>query len=306
MKQIRFSEVDHKYFLNDGTSEKELVSVTTLLKKHGLTPDYSFVNEVVLSTKAERGKVIHKELENYIKENKIGFTSELEKFIELCSRENIKPLKSEFIVFNDEIAGTVDLEGVIDGKETFLGDFKTTSSLNKEAVSWQLSLYQYLTGKKFDKLICFHFPDPLTLKVIEVSPIPKEEIEKLLECERNLVLYEKKTMELDFIDTEKILTVQRALKSLEARKKELEAEETEIKEALIRKMEENGVKSIDNNLFKITYIDSYSKESIDTTRLKKEKPEIAAEYIKVSTVKPSVRITLKADQEKKRMVNKNE
>ena len=64
-------------------------------------------------------------------------------------------------------------------------------------------------------------------------------------------------------------------------------------------MEENGVKSIDNNLFKITYIDSYSKESIDTTRLKKEKPEIAAEYIKVSTVKPSVRITLKADQEKK-------
>ena len=86
-------------FLNDGTSEKELVSVTTLLKKHGLTPDYSFVNEVVLSTKAERGKVIHKELENYIKENKIGFTSELEKFIELCSRENIKPLKKRIYRF---------------------------------------------------------------------------------------------------------------------------------------------------------------------------------------------------------------
>ena len=296
MKQIKFNELEHKYCLiYENGNETELVSVTTLLKKHNISSDYSFVKEEVVAAKAERGKVVHKELENYIKENKIGFTSELEKFIELCSRENIKPLKSEFIVFNDEIAGTVDLEGVIDGKETFLGDFKTTSSLNKEAVSWQLSLYQYLTGKKFDKLICFHFPDPLTLKVIEVSPIPKEEIEKLLECERNLVLYEKKTMELDFIDTEKILTVQRALKSLEARKKELEAEETEIKEALICKMGENGIKSIDNNLFKITYIDTYSKESIDTTRLKKEKPEIAAEYIKVSTVKPSVRITLKSE-----------
>ena len=81
MKQIRFSEVDHKYFLNDGTSEKELVSVTTLLKKHGLTPDYSFVNEVVLSTKAERGTIVHKELEAYIKSNEVGFTSELENFI---------------------------------------------------------------------------------------------------------------------------------------------------------------------------------------------------------------------------------
>lgn len=296
MKKIKFNELEHKYYLIDENgNETELVSVTTLLKKHNISSDYSFVKEEVVAAKAERGKVVHKELENYIKENKIGFTSELEKFIELCSREKIKPLKSEFIVFNDEIAGTVDLEGVIDGKETFLGDFKTTLSLNKESVAWQLSLYQYLIGKNYDKLLCLHFPDPLTLKVIEVSPIPKEEIEKLLECERNFILYEKKTMELDFIDTEKILTVQRALKSLEARKKELETEETEIKEALIRKMEENGVKSIDNNLFKITYIDSYSKESIDTTRLKKEKPEIAAEYIKVSTVKPSVRITLKSE-----------
>lgn len=295
-QKIRFDELEHKYYLiYENGNETELVSVTTLLKKHNISSDYSFVKEEVVAAKAERGKVVHKELENYIKENKIGFTSELEKFIELCSRENIKPLKSEFIVFNDEIAGTVDLEGVIDGKETFLGDFKTTSSLNKEAVSWQLSLYQYLTGKKFDKLICFHFPDPLTLKVIEVSPIPKEEIEKLLECERNLVLYEKKTMELDFIDTEKILTVQRALKSLEARKKELEAEETEIKEALIRKMEENGVKSIDNNLFKITYVAPSQVETIDSARLKRERPELAVEYTKTSIRKASVRITLKED-----------
>ena len=60
-------------------------------------------------------------------------------------------------------------------------------------------------------------------------------------------------------------------------------------------MEENGVKSIDNDLFKITYIEGYGRESIDSTRLKKEKPEIAAEYTKSSTVKASVRITLKAD-----------
>lgn len=304
-QKIRFDELEHKYFLNDGTSEKELVSVTTLLKKHGLTPDYSFVNEVVLSTKAERGTIVHKELEAYIKSNEVGFTSELENFINTCNTREIVPQQSEFIVFNDEIAGTVDIKGLIEN-QTFLGDFKTTSSLDKNAVAWQLSLYQYLTGEKFDKLICFHFKDEENLKIIELTPISEEEIKKLLECERNFVLYERKTLEIDFIDSEKILAVQRALKTLDAQKKELEAQENEIKEVLLKKMEENQVKSIDNDLFKITYVDSFSRESVDSTRLKKEKPEIAAEYTKSSTVKASVRITLKADQEKKRMVNKNE
>lgn len=293
-QKIRFDEANHQYFLVGKDGEKELISVTTLLKKHGLTPDYSFVNENVLEAKADRGTIVHKELEAYIKNGEVGFTSELEIFINFCLTNNITPKQSEFIVFNNDIAGTVDITGTI-GKETFLGDFKTTSSLNKEAVSWQLSLYQYLTGKKFDKLICFHFKDENSLRSVEISPIPTEEIERLIECESNFVLYERKSLEIDFVDAEKILSVQRALKTLDLKKKELEDQEKEMKQALIKKMEENGVKSIDNDLFKITYVEGYERESIDSTRLKKEKPEIAAEYIKSSTVKASVRITLKAD-----------
>ena len=293
MDKVKFNKKNHTYTLIKENGEKyDLVSVTTLLKKHGITPDYSNVNENVLEAKAERGSVIHEELEQYINHKQIGFTGELEQFIEACKAKNILPSKSEFMVWNDEIAGTVDVAGIIDG-QTFLGDFKTTTALHREAVAWQLSLYAYLLNEKFDKLLCIHFPDAETCKIVEIQPIPTEEIERLLECERNCELYQKKTLELDTVSCEKIITIQQELKSLDDRKKELEQTESELKKMLIEKMEETGVKSVDNDYFKITYIAPSTRETLDAAKLKKEMPEVASQYVKTTAIKASVRITLK-------------
>lgn len=293
MDKVKFNKKNHTYTLIKENGEKcNLTSVTTLLKKHGISPDYSNVNENVLEAKAERGSVIHEELEQFINHKQIGFTGELEQFIAACKAKNILPSKSEFMVWNDEIAGTVDVAGVIDG-QTFLGDFKTTVTLHREAVAWQLSLYAYLLNEKFDKLLCIHFPDAETCKVVEIQPIPTEEIERLLECERNCELYQKKTLELDTVSCEKIITIQQELKSLDDRKKELEQTESELKKMLIEKMEETGVKSIDNDYFKITYIAPSIRETLDFAKLKKELPEVANQYVKTTAIKASVRITLK-------------
>lgn len=293
MDKVKFNKKNHTYTLIKDNGEKiNLVSVTTLLKKHEITPDYSNVNENVLKAKAERGSVIHEELEQYINHKKLGFTSELENFIKACKKHNILPSKSEFMVWNDEIAGTVDVAGIIDG-QTFLGDFKTTTTLHREAVAWQLSLYAYLMNEKFDKFLCIHFPDEDTCNIVEIKPIEKEEIERLLECERNCELFQKKTLELDTVSCEKILTIQQELKTLDDRKKELEKAESELKQMLIEKMEETGVKSIDNEYFKITYVAPTTRETIDSARIKKELPEIAEQYVKTSAIKASVRITLK-------------
>ena len=62
-------------------------------------------------------------------------------------------------------------------------------------------------------------------------------------------------------------------------------------------MEERGVKSFENSYFKITYVAPVERVTIDSTRLKKEKPEIAKEYSKSSTTKASVRITLKENED---------
>ncbi len=293
MDKLNFNKEDHTYTLTKENGEVfDLISVTTLLKKHGITPDYSNVNKNVLKAKAERGTIIHEELDKYIKTGEIGFTGELEAFIDKCVKENIIPLKSEFMVNNDEIAGTVDVAGLIGG-ESFIGDFKTTATLHKEAVAWQLSLYAYLIEKQFNKYLCFHFPNDSTCKVVEVDPIPVEEIERLLECERNCELYKKQSFEIDTMTCESLVRVQNELKKLDEQKKQLEKAEIDIKEFLINKFEESGIDLIENEFFRIKYTAPTTRETIDTKRLKEEMPEIASKYSNISPVKAKVTITLR-------------
>lgn len=296
MVKVKFYEENHQYILEkeDG-SKVELLSVTQLLKKHNITPDYSKVEESVLKAKAARGSVVHEEIENFIKKGEIGFTEELDQFISKCKKHTIKPLMSEFIVHNEEIAGTVDVAGLVgEDEQPFIGDFKTTVTLHKEAVAWQLSLYAYLHKEtKFKKFLCFHFPDEKTCKVVEIDPIPVEEIEELLRCERECELYQKKTLELSVQDAEKIVAVQSALKALDEQKKELESQENKLKEFLISKFEETGLDSIDNEYFRIKYTPPSTRETIDTKKLKQEMPELAEKYTTVSAVKAKVTITLR-------------
>lgn len=287
MDKVIFNEETHQYFLGD----KELISVTRLLKKHGLAPDYSGVNLDVLNAKAERGSLIHKELEEYVKSGELGFTEELNQFIELCEKENIQPTRSEFIVNNDIIAGTADTFGLIN-HEFYVGDFKTTSILHKESVAWQLSLYAYLGGLIVNKFLVFHFTKN-GLKLVEINPIPIGEIVKLIECERNGLIYEKPTMDLTIVQNRELFDIQMQLQLLDETKKALEEKSKIIKDNILKAMEDNGIKKIDNEYFTITYVEPTKRETIDSKRLKLEQPEIASQYTTVSNINASLRIKIK-------------
>lgn len=81
--------------------------------------------------------------------------------------------------------------------------------------------------------------------------------------------------------------------TLKRLKKELEDQEKELNQKLVEAMETYGVKSFENDLIKITYVAPTTKTTIDSTKLKKEHPDIAAKYSKLSTVSASVRVTVK-------------
>lgn len=293
-----FEEETHKYFLVDaetGETIKELISVTTLMRKHGLSPNYDGIPTETLNKKAEYGKLVHSEIENYIKNGEIGFTSELSEFIDYIHKNDLKPLFSEFIAFNDVVAGTVDLFGVYCDATGALADYKTTATLHKEALRWQLSLYKYLSGVSADMLQAFHFTDK-GLKVIDIEPIPCEEIEKLIECERNGEIYKGKQLAVADDLLVKIAEAEEKIKNFELLKKEVEAQAETLKAELLETMRTQGIKSFENDALKITYIEPTTRETIDSKRLKEELPEIADKYKKISKVKDSVRITLKGEK----------
>ena len=286
---VKFNKEKHEYS-NDG---KILISVTQLLKKHGLSTDFSNVDKDLLNAKAERGRMIHEEVEKYIKKRDIGFTSELMGYIDLITKHELVPAKAEVRVSDGFIAGTTDQWGFdTKNNQYYIGDIKTGSVINYNEVRWQLSLYDYLLPEKAcktpRKLYCFHLTD--SPRMISVDPVPREEIERLLECERKGEIYKQ-----EVVATEdrlaQLVQLKYDMDELELRKKEIDRQMSEITDTVKDLMRNKGIKTFENDLVKITYVAPTTRESIDSKKLKAELPDIAAKYTKTSEVKDSVRIT---------------
>ena len=293
-KILTFDPDTHTYFI-DG---KPLISVTQLLKKHGLAPDYSAVDEKTLSEDAERGQLIHKEIEDYVTQDIVGFSAELAEFIDWFKGVEYRLVVSETPVHNDIVAGTIDL--LIEDKDGFytFADIKTTSVLHIEAVSWQLSLYAYLArgGKPLDDAIgkALHFKKDGALRVVDIPLQPFEEVERLLDCERNGEIY---TRNIEGIVSEaqvvQMREFERIIAEADAAKKEAEQSFKSMKAAIMDEMVKRGIKSFETDGIRLTYMLPQERNTIDADRLKKEQPEIAKQYSKTTTTAASLRITFK-------------
>lgn len=290
---IEFNEATHEYF-NDG---KKLISVTQLMRKHGLAPDYSMVNQAVLTAKAERGTLIHKEIEDFIKHGEVGFTSELQAFHEYIWKNNITVVMSETIAFNDIVAGTADLILEDANGDRIIADIKTTATLHKESVSWQLSIYaELLKQYGCTKGQAFHFQQDGSLEVVEIPLKPIAEVERLLDCERNGEIYEQK-LKIPQMTLSELYSIEAFIEYHETQKKEAEERAKELRAMILDEMEKQGVKTFDNDRIRLTYVAPQTRSTIDSARLKKDHPEIAEKYQKQTSVKASLKITLKGEKE---------
>lgn len=290
---ITFDEQKHEYLL-DG---KKLISVTQLMQKHGLAPSYAGVSSEVLEKKAERGTLIHAEIEDYIKTGVIGFTTECANFARYAEMKKLKIIASERIVYNDIVAGKFDMLYELDGKVHRV-DFKTTATVHKDSTAWQLSFYDDLDESvKADVLEVWHFNNEGDLKIIELNFKSNEEIQKVYEAERKGEKYQLPQIVVDVNQLAIIEEATNIIAQADMMKKEAEARLNEVKEAVQKAMEENDVKSFENDTIKITYVAPVEKETIDSARLKKELPNVARDFTKKVTQKASVRITVKEQKQ---------
>lgn len=80
---------------------------------------------------------------------------------------------------------------------------------------------------------------------------------------------------------------------LELAKKNIENDESALREQLLQAMEKYGVKKFETDAVTFTYVAPTTRNTIDSKALKAEQPDIAAMYTKTSNVKASVKITVK-------------
>lgn len=89
------------------------------------------------------------------------------------------------------------------------------------------------------------------------------------------------------------MTIMQNVSELAKQKKELEEQDQKMREELTSLMNQYGIKNIDNDFVKITYKAASTRTSVDSTKLKKEQPDIYNKYLKTSNVKATVVISPK-------------
>ena len=121
--------------------------------------------------------------EDIIHEKKLTYIQEasLRQYLKLKKENEIKVIEQEQMIhYKDKYAGRFDMIAQV-GSDMCLCDIKTTAELDIEYLSWQLSLYEFAYGKKFDRLYAIWLPKKELGKLVEIKRKKESEILKLIE-----------------------------------------------------------------------------------------------------------------------------
>ena len=285
---VVFNEEEHTYTLNG----IQLHGITGMLSRQLFADKYKDIPEYILQRAKERGTEVHKDCEFTDATGLEPQTTEGKNYLEL--RKDFKVLANEYTVSDNEyFASNIDCVWEKDG-EVILADIKTTSHLDEEYLSWQLSIYAYLFELQNPKLKVSQLYGVWLKgdkkKLVTINRRPTEEIIKLMECEKNGEMY------LVPVKDEKQLITRSAVDIL------IEAKEMadyykkryeDIQEQLLAAMKEHGVKSWDTEELKATYSPASERTTFDEKKFQEEHPELYKEYLKKSTRKETIRITIR-------------
>ena len=286
-KEVAFNEWLHVYTASDGHT---LIGVTELMKRHGLSPDYGGISKDVLEKAAARGTAIHQLLQDYDDGKAVIEDENLKAYKAL----GLKVHCSEYLVSDNEIVATF-IDKVLD--DCSLADVKSTSTVHRRPLEWQLSIGAYLfelqnPGKKVPHLYCIHVRDGKA-KQIEVSRIPDEAVERLIECERCGVVYSDNPVPADAalaLEEQAVVLAEQLdqIARLKLAIKETEQASAELQQRLYDYMTENNLDEMACELGTFVRKAPYTKKALDSARLKKDKPELYEQYLKESEVKGSI------------------
>lgn len=296
---VEFNELNHTYTNEDG---KQLSGVTALLKRQLFADKYSGVSEATLAKAAERGNLIHRQIEMYetFQGGAVESSPELEAYVRLRDEWGFKIIATEFLVSDDEnVASAIDL--VFDKDElVWLWDTKTTSSLDKEYLSWQLSIYKYLFLLKNPKAkigglgVCW-LPKPQygTPKMMLIEEKPMEWVKDLIETDARGEKWTNPEAAL-LAEKEQSLVVPQELTKAIASYLEAEKQAKEMKEQLRALMQEHGITKWECDEFKASIGQPSESVGFDKDRFEKDHPDLYKEYNNKKTVrKGSFSIKLK-------------
>lgn len=315
---IEFDEKDHVYSVN---GEIARVSVTQLLRKHGLAPNYDGVNKQNLEYAAKQGTAVHKDLEDLVNaKNFLEYqptTRQGEQF-KNWAKEHLNGAIAEQVLGLDYksmyIAGTADLMAIMQDGSLMLADHKNTSVFHREYVTWQVSLLDYmarkldgtiLNGKNFTwkgatKFYCFHFnPKSKMMRVYPLTKIDDSEIERLLESEFNGEIYQRPMLCIDEKLQKQVLMAEKRLIKIEQQNKKAKEQCEKLRGKLLELFKEQKIHTWESpdKAIQITYVPQTDRISVDSAKLKTDFPMVYDKCTKISTVKEQLKVKIRENDD---------
>lgn len=293
MNNIEFDEQKHIYKVNG----VQIPSVTTIIRDV-FGNKYVSVPEDVLARACNKGTVVHKEIEDYIKTGTLGFSEEFSAAEQRLNGLKDKIASSEQYLYAKtpygEFCGTCDLM-LLDGT---LIDYKTSRVLDKESVTRQLNMYAYAKrkeGVKVNKLEAWHLVGD-KLKVVGVPLYSDDYAEgimkaysegRTLKSDSELTVSEGKC---EGPDTKTLLEACKKIKELDTMIESLQAQRDKLSDQIKAFMALNSLTESDNDVAQIRLIPGGVRRSFDSAKFKKEHEDIYNAYQKEVQYKDTLRI----------------
>lgn len=296
---VVFDEYNHTYTTADG---KELGGVTSLLARQLFTDKYDCIPKSVLDRAAEYGTKVHNTLEVF---DTLGVGDDPICDIYKGLVDGMEHVDSEYLVTDGEhIASKIDKVFTIDGESAILADIKTTSKLDEDYVSWQLSIYSYLFRLmnpeiKVIRLLAIWLPKPQYgyPAIVEVPAIDDAEVKALLDADTKGENYVPKCSLEPLTTKEYLPTIApefwNYVIDIETKIEELKEKQKEMRAKLLAAMAENDVKKIESDRIIVTRKLASTSERVDSKLLKEIYPDVYKEVIKTSTTSESLLIKIK-------------
>lgn len=291
--EVRIHKKTHEYYIDKVVAN---ASVTEMLAKQGIAPDLSNIPTETLEKARKYGNRVHKDIEKVFRVNEQPKTAQgkafMEWFYKNCSygtAEMLIGLKWKSIL----IGGTIDFVGIGKNGELIVGDHKTTSAFEREYVTWQVNIYDYmlrrareLNGKTITwagatKFYCFWYGKNDKLQVYELAKIPDVEIEKMLDCQANGTKYQRPTLSIEPSLANEIESLENEIAEYERQMEITQKRQDLLKAKLKTAMEKQNIVQWEtpSKRYLFTYVAETSVLRVDSKRLQSERPDIYAKYL---------------------------
>lgn len=295
MEEIIFCEENPRY----RSKTRSYSGITGILEKYLFPDKYKDIPDAILEKAKQRGTTCHNQMEMWI--NGLPYESQNDEVIKMQNLLNGRNFTHSELLVSDYKNFATKIDAVEESEEgIILWDWKTTSTLDKEYLSWQLSICAYFYEMNFNKKVMQLMAGYITDKKVEIVPIVRiaeEHVIALLDAAANGADFFINPLKTDVLSQEavleKIYEIEQIIVDCEKRVKEAKIQGETLRAGLLNQMIEKGLKRIETDRMLLTVKEPYERETLDSKKVKELSPEIYNECRKVTKIKESLLIKIK-------------